>query len=131
MVQGSFGKANINAFIFSDYGLHTASTRGMTVLNRNYSDSPSTNGGATRAAGGAPVIRPSEIPPAPCHPKAKGPGHSMHSHKVPKIALHSLQNSSAQTGLLMIAFLVHGNVGYCFPGPSATFTLSNLVLTPF
>ena len=71
MVQGRFGKANINASIFLDYGLHTASTRGMTVLNRNYSDSPSTNGGATRAAGGAPVIRPSEISPAPCHPKAQ------------------------------------------------------------
>ena len=67
----------------------------------------------------------------PCHPKAKGPGHSMHSHKVPKIALHSLQNSSAPTGLLMIAFLVHGTVGYCFSGPSTTFTLSNLVLSPF
>ena len=77
------------------------------------------------------MIRPSEIPPASCHLKAKGPGHSMHSHKVPKIELRSLQNSSAQTGLLMIAFLVHGNVGYCFPGPSATFTLSNLVLSPF
>ena len=106
MVQGSFGKANINAFIFSDYGLHTASIRGMTVLNRNYSDSPSTNGGATRAAGGAPVIRSSEIPPSSCHPTAKGTGPSMNSYEVPKIALHLLQNSSAETGLLMIAFLL-------------------------
>ena len=77
------------------------------------------------------MIRPYKIPPALCHPKAKGPGHSMHSHKVPKIVLRSLQNSSAQTVLLMIAFLVHGNVGYCFSGPSTTLTLSNLVLTPF
>ena len=50
---------------------------GMTVLprNMNYFDSPS-KAGVTGAAGGAPVQKPSEIPPAPWHPKAKDPGHS-------------------------------------------------------
>ena len=53
------------------------SATGMTILNKNYFDSPSNNnGGVTGASGGAPVLKPSEIPPAPWHPKAKDPGYS-------------------------------------------------------
>ena len=58
-------------------GIRPAGATGMTVLHKdmNYFDSPS-NPGVAGAAGGAPVRKPSEIPPAPWHPKAKDPGHS-------------------------------------------------------
>ena len=56
-------------------GVRPAGATGMTVLQRNmnYFDSPFNAAGE---AGGAPVQKPSEIPPAPWHPKAKDPGHS-------------------------------------------------------
>ena len=76
MFKGSIGKPNINPVLRHEFWCQNSLCHRYDNLKHYFNSPSNNNGGVTGASGGASVLKPSEIPPAPWHPKAKDPGYS-------------------------------------------------------